>query len=417
MPVFDYNARNQQGEKVSGTEEAESSDVLLTRLQMRGLFVTSVKQQTQAAVTKAGDKAKAKIVAQRANKMTHSGVKEEDLTLFARQLATILGSGVPLLKSLNAILRQVDSKKFYDMVTKISSDVEAGFSFRDAMAKYPKIFTPLWVNLVETGEASGNLPLVLERLANYLETRAAFKRKIISAMVYPIILFSVAALAIIIFVLIIIPKFTDIFKGFDIELPLPTRILIAISGFARKNIMYLVFAIIAAVFAFKRIVRNKQGKRLVDSFVFKIPILSDYLHLAETEKFTSTMATLLESGVPILYALEIAERSVDNVLVQAIIKNVNDNVREGRSLVQPLEEGGFFSPMVIQMVSIGEEIGELDKMFKRIAAFYSELMEVKITRFTAMFEPLMIVFMGIVIGGMVISMFLPIFQIANIGGK
>lgn len=411
MPRFTFNARNQDGERVIGTEEAESPDVLITRLQLRGLFVTGVKAE---AIEKQ-DKSKRRVV-KKERKFSHRGIKQDDLTLFARQLATILSSGVPLLRSLTAIVRQVDSKKFCSIVENIIADVEAGFSFRDALAKNPKVFSSLWINLIETGEASGNLPMILERLANYLEKRASFKRRIVSAMVYPIILFAVAILAIIIFMIVIIPRFTEIFTGFDIELPLPTKVLMFISKFIREKFLLIFSGIGGIIFAFRKFVRTKKGKVLFDKFVFRIPILNDYLQLSETEKFSSTIATLLESGVPILYALDIAERSVDNTVVQGIIKNVNDNVREGKSVVQPLEKSGFFSPMVIQMVSIGEEIGELDKMFGRIASFYAEILEIQIGRFTTMFEPLMIVFMGVVIGGMVISMFLPIFQIATIGG-
>ena len=411
MPKYTYSARNQKGEYVSGSEDAENSDVLITRLQLRGLFVTGIKAQAEAKETESVP------VRPAARRFSHRGIKQEDLTLFARQLATILGSGVPLLKSLNAIVRQVDSRNFCSIVEKITVDVEAGLSLRDALAVHPKVFSPLWVNLVETGEASGNLPLVLERLANYLEKRASFRRKIVSALVYPAILMCVAVIAIIIFVLVIIPRFTEIFKGFDIVLPLPTRILIFLSDTIRQKIHLIFIGFGGIIFAARKFVRNKKGKAAFDRFVFKVPVLNDFLRVSETEKFTSTMATLLESGVPILYALDIAERSVDNTLVQQIVREVNDCVREGKSLVQPLEKSNFFSPLVVQMVSIGEEIGELDKMFQKVASFYEEILEIKITRFTILFEPLMIVFMGIIIGTMVVSMFLPIFQIANLGSR
>ncbi|MEK6567406.1 MAG: type II secretion system F family protein, partial [Candidatus Omnitrophota bacterium] len=232
---FIYSARNSSGERISSSEEAETADDLIARLQLRGLFVTSIKAQADIpakSVSHAPQKVKA-------CKFSHSGIKADDLTVFARQLAISLDSGVPLLKSLGSILRQIPSRKFHDVVTKISFDVESGFSFRDSLAKHSRVFSSLWINLIETGEASGNLPTILERLAGYLERRAAFQRKIVSAMVYPIILVAVAMIAVVIFILAVIPKFTEIFSNFDIELPVPTKLLIATSDFLRGNFLLL----------------------------------------------------------------------------------------------------------------------------------------------------------------------------------
>lgn len=411
MAKFTYSARDHQGQRVTGSDEAASADILISRLQLKGLFITGITAEPEKAADK---EIKSKPLV---HKFSHTGVKEEDLTLFARQLSTILGSGVPLLKSLNAILRQVDSRKFYSMLEEVTANVEAGFSLRDALAKYPRVFPALWLNLIETGEASGSLPAVLEKLAGYLEVKAAFKRKIVSAMVYPMILMFVALTAIVVFILVIVPKFTEIFKGFDIQLPLATKILIFISEFLQKKFFLIFISIGSIIFLFRRFVQTKQGKALFDEFILKVPVLNDFITIAETERFCSTMATLLESGVPIIYCLEIAESSVGNSVVQRVIAEVKANVTEGKSLVEPLEKSGFFPPMVVQMISIGEEIGELDKMLNKIANFYSELLENRVTRLTVMFEPLMIIVMGAIIGGMVVSMFLPIFEIANIGTK
>ena len=411
MKKFAFSARNQQGKIESGTEEAESADAMVERLQLRGLIVTSVHAQAES---KPSAQPQARAGAKRI--FSHNRIKEDDLIIFGRQLATAVGSGVPLLKSMDVISRQAASRKFYAVLSNITHDVESGFSFRDALARYPKVFSSLWINMVETGEASGNLPIVLEKLVVYLESRAAFKRKIISALIYPVILFAVAFSAILVFLLFIVPKFTKIFEGFGKKLPLPTQILVSISEVLGKNFFLLFLAIGVIIFMTIKFVKTQAGKRVFDNFLLKVPLFKEFFRLSEIERFAASMTTLLESGVPILYSLEIAERSAGNVLVQEIIRKVKDNVREGRTLVAPMEESAFFPPMITQMVSIGEEIGEIDKMFKKIAIFYSEMLETQVARFTTLFEPLMIVFMGVVIGGMVISMFIPIFEIANIGG-
>ena len=410
MKKFEFNARDQTGKSVTGSEEAESADILVNRLQLRGLLVTHIGLYAEPAVS-------LRPAAQSAGerKFRRYRIKEDDLIIFGRQLATAIGAGVSLLKSLNIISRQVTSRRFYEIINTITHDVESGFSFRDALSKHPKIFPSLWVNMVETGEASGSLPVVLERLVTYLEARAAFKRKVVSALLYPLILLTVALAAIMVFLCFIIPKFALIFESFNKKLPGPTLILVSASNFLTKNFFLIFVGICATVFLLIKYLKTRSGKLRLDHFVLNAPALREFFRLAEIEKFCSGMSTLLESGVPILFALEISERSSGNTLVQDIVKKIKDNVREGKPIVIPMEESGFFPPMITQMVNIGEEIGELDKMFKKIAHFYSELLDTRITRLTTLFEPLMIVFMGIVIGGMVISMFLPIFEMANIG--
>ena len=336
--------------------------------------------------------------------------------MFGRQLATAIGSGVPLLRSIDVIMQQAGSKKFYDVIQAIKRDVESGFSFRDALAKNPAVFSNLWVGMVETGEASGNLPLVLDKLAHYLESRAAFKRKIVSAALYPLVLMFVALLAVGFFLVFIVPRFSEIFKDLAITLPKPTQILIFVSDIIRKRIWFVFIGIGGILYGVRMSLKTRDGKRAFDNLKLRLPLLGEFIRLRETEKFCSSMNTLLEAGVPIIYALEIIERASDNVIMEAVVKTVKEGVREGKPLMQPMEQTGFFPGMVTQMVSIGEEIGELDKMFKKIAVFYAEILETQITRIATMFEPVMILFMGLVIGSMVISMFLPIFQIANVSG-
>ena len=346
----------------------------------------------------------------------HYRISADDLVLFCRQLATLLGAGVTILKSLDIIKQQVSSTRLSDVIADLQRNMEGGLSFHEAMRKHGKVFSELWINLVESGEASGNLALVLNRLASYLEKQAAFKQKVVSALVYPIILMVASVGALLFLTIKIIPTFVELFKGFNVKLPLLTQVLVVVSTALRQYFIWIVVAIAVAVFVFRKITSTKEGRRAFEQFLFQLPIFGEFFRAFLVERLTSEMSTLIESGVPILYSLEIAERSVGSVVLGDIIHNVKEEVREGKPLSEPLEKSGFFDPMAVQMVMIGEEIGELSNMFKKLNSFYQDYVDTFLVRFTSMFEPIMLIFMGGVVGIMVIGMFLPIFQIANIGG-
>jgi type IV pilus assembly protein PilC len=335
--------------------------------------------------------------------------------IFCRQLATLLSAGVTILKSLDIISKQIASRKFYNVIKELEKNMEAGTSLYEAMSKHPKVFSELWVNLVESGEASGNLAVVLGRLASYFERDAAFKRKLISSLMYPVVL-AIAGIGALLFLTIrIIPTFADLFKGFNITLPLLTRILMVISDFIRRYILIIIGMLIVGFFILRQYVHTKGGRRKFERLQFSLPIFGEFFRALVVEKFSSGMSTLIESGVPLLYSLEITEHSVDNVMMADIVRRIKEDVREGRPLSNTLEKSEFFEPMVVQMVAIGEEIGELPQMLKRIDSFYQEYVETFLTRLTSMFEPIMLLFMGLVIGAMVVGMFLPIFKIATMG--
>ncbi|MFH1269637.1 MAG: type II secretion system F family protein [Candidatus Omnitrophota bacterium] len=411
MPTFTYTVRDNKGMKVTGSEEAPSQDELINRLQLRNLIVVNV-----IAVGKDGIVSAARYIPAKKRKYKHNGIREDDLVTFCRQLATLLNAGVTILKSLDIVSKQVDSRKFYNVLQDVQKHLESGFSFHEAMSKYPKVFSDIWVNLVESGEASGNLAVVLARLASYLERRSSFKRRIISSLIYPIILMFVAITALLFLTIKIIPTFADLFKGFNIELPLFTLVLINISKFIRENALGIIGTIAVTSFLLKKYVSTKGGRRNYEHLQFKLPVFGEFFRSLVVERFSSEMSTLVESGVPLLYSLEITEHSVSNSVMGGIVRKIKEDVREGKPLNSSLDKSGFFEPMVVQMVAIGEEIGELSQMFKRINAFYEERTETFLVRFTAMFEPFMLLFMGLLIGMMVVGMFLPIFQIANIGG-
>jgi type IV pilus assembly protein PilC len=411
MSKFTYIARDSKGTKVTGSEEVSSRDELISRLQLKNLVVINIipelKEEAVTVTYQASD---------RQRKYRRYGVSGDDLVIFSRQLATLLGAGVTISKSLDIISKQVYSRKFYNVLIELEKHMEAGLSFHEAMSKYPKVFSELWTNLVESGEASGNLAVILNRFASYLEKRAAFGRKIISSLIYPIILMAVGIGALLFLTVKIIPTFAELFKGFNVKLPFLTQMLIQVSYFIRKSIFGIIGMIVVLFFVFRRYIKTKEGRRRFEQLQFKLPLFGEFFRSLLVERFSSEMSTLIESGVPLLYSLEITEHSVSNSVMADIVRKIKEDVREGKPLNSSLDKSGFFEPMVIQMVAIGEEIGELPQMFKRINTFYEEYTETFLARFTSMFEPIMLIFMGIIIGLMVVGMFLPIFQIAQIGG-
>ncbi|MBU0547794.1 MAG: type II secretion system F family protein [Candidatus Omnitrophica bacterium] len=412
MLKFYYIARNNLGAKETGVEEGLNQEEVVSKIQSRGLIVISVIPENTEAFNSKEINPNVKVKF----KQKRDRITGADLTLFCRQLSTLLGAGVTILKSLDIISKQVVSRKFYAVVVNLQKNMEAGLSFHEAMVKHPKVFSDLWVNLVESGEASGNLAVVLSRLATYLERDAEFRGKVISALIYPGILLFAGLGALFLMAVKIVPTFAEIFKGFNITLPLLTRILLMVSDFLRFNTIAIFLVIGGIVFTFKSYLKTKTGRRNFESFKFKMPVFGEFFMALNVERFSSEMSTLLESGVPILYSLEISERSVGNLVMADIIRKIKDDVREGKSLREPLEKSAFFDPMFIQMVSIGEEIGELPQMFKKINNFYQDYCGVFLTRFVSMFEPFVLVFIGGIIGLMITGIFLPIFEISKIGG-
>ncbi|MFA5090979.1 MAG: type II secretion system F family protein [Candidatus Omnitrophota bacterium] len=412
MARFYYSARDSAGQKLSGYEEAHSQDELITRLQAKGLIVISVVNESEGGKVKvAGLTAKNK----GRHKFRHYGINSDDLVVFSRQLATLLGAGVTILKSLDIISQQVGSHKFYNVIIKLERDMEAGLTFHEALGQHPAIFSELWVNLVESGEASGNLAGILNRLAGYLERRASFKKKIVSSLIYPVILMSAGLGALLFLTIKIIPTFAELFKGFGAELPRFTMMLVAVSSFIRKYILFMLLTAVTISFLFRAYIKTREGRKRFEEFQLHLPVFGEFFRALTVERFSSEMSTLIESGVPLLYSLEITEHSVGNTVMSGIVHQIKEDVREGKPLNYTLGKSGFFEPMVVQMIAVGEEIGELPQMFKRVNTFYQEYTETFLARFTTIFEPMMLVFMGLVIGIMVLGMFMPIFQIATLG--
>lgn len=401
MALFRYIARDKSGKVINEVLESASRDGLIDNLQARGLYIVSV---DLAAELKKASKLKRRY---------HRGIKAMDLIMFSRELATLLSAGVTLIKSLDILCKQTESQTLLHAVEQVKKDIEGGYTFQNALKKHPKIFTDFWIHLVETGEASGHLPLSLDQLAVYLEESAELKKKITSAMVYPVILMCVAGAAIGIFLLKIIPIFSDIFKGFNVELPLLTRIVIGVSNVVRKYFLFVAIGIGLLVFLFKQYTSREAGRMQFDALKLKLPILGPVMLEIATERFASGLSMLIKSGVPILHALDIAEKTAGNKVVEKELSGVKIAVRDGKGIAQTMQDSAIFSPLAVQMIGIGEEIGELGKMLEKIATFYKERVATFVDRLTSMFEPLVLVFMGVVVGVLVIAMFMPIFSISS----
>ncbi|MFA5118064.1 MAG: type II secretion system F family protein [Candidatus Omnitrophota bacterium] len=406
MPKYIYTCRDRSGKKVEGAEEAGSHDELVSRLQSKEWIVINIALESKLAVAQKKELAGAR--------KKHYSFSSEDLVLFCRQIATLLGAGVTILRSLEIISQQVTSVRLYNVIKQLQKDMEAGLSFHEAMARHPTVFSDLWVNLVESGEASGSLAMVLARLAGYLERNETFKRKIISALTYPIILLVACLGAMMFLSMKIIPQFASLFEGFNIELPVITKILIGMSSAIKDYFIITGLVGGIGVYFLRIYLSTNNGRKVMEDFLFNLPTLGEFFKVLVVERFTSEMSTLVESGVPILFSLEIAEHSVNNLTLGEIIRKIKDEVREGKPLSVPVEKSGFFDPMAVQMIAIGEEVGELSSMLKKLNVFYQEYVDTFLTRVTAMFEPILLIVIGAGAGFIIIGMFMPIFQISQI---
>ncbi len=412
MPKFKYNVKNAKGESILAEVDAFDKTTLIQSLQREGYFILSI-SEVAISHSPASPKVNEK---QTAKRFQHKSIKLADLLSFARQLTTLLEAGVPLLRSLEVITDQVDSEKLHKILVQVSHEVEQGSSLSDALAKHPKVFNQFWSSLVHVGEESGTMPLVLNKLAFYLEQQASFRSTIISSVMYPIVLFFVCIGAVAIFALFIGPRFESIFTSMGVELPLITRVLLGTFRFIKEKFFIIVSGIVIVSFIFSKWVETPQGKAQAEKFILGFPTFGQIYKLIIVERFTSQMAILVDSGVPILHALNITQRLVDNITCAKVIENIKESVRQGELLVAPMEKSKFFPSMAIQMITVGEETGELSKMLKHVADYYQESVATFMKRFGTLIEPFMLIFMGTVIGIIVLAMFLPLFNIGQLGG-
>ncbi len=409
MPTFTYTARDQKGSVQTGNLEALSEDQVVSMLQHRGLLVTSIslKDLSVPAVAKPAARARA-----RSRKM-HAGVSTDDQVLLCQQLATLVEAGIPLLKSLEVASAQVESRMLLIALDEVRRDVEGGSTFRQALAKHPKIFTTLWLNLVETGEASGHLAQSLNQLARHFESAQKLQNEARTALTYPMFLMGAAVLVLGVFVYWLIPKFTAMFATMDIELPLITKVVINISKGAQKFWWLIAGGAMGGYFMLRTYLATEIGQWTRDRFLLSAPLFKTLFAYIQLAEFSRGLATLLDSGVPLLSGLEILESSATNKIYGQAIGSVKEAVKEGKTMYEPMDKTGVFPPMAVQMIQVGEEVGELAKMAGRVAKYYEERVEVFISRMTRLFEPIAIVVMGVLVLIIVLSIFMPIFKMAG----
>ncbi len=347
------------------------------------------------------------------NKLTTPRIKTKDITIFVRQFATMIDAGLPLVQCLEILGNQHDNPTFATLIKKLRSDVEEGSTFADALRKHPKYFNDLFVNLVEAGETGGILDTILNRLATYMEKNEAIKAKIKGAMIYPAIVVTVAVVVVIVLMVFVIPVFASLFTEMGAELPLPTRIVIVISNFLKRWIWFIIPALVVLGYFIKRYYATEQGRIMIDAFMLKVPIFNNLIVKSSVARFTRTLGTLISSGVPILDSLEITARASGHAIIEMAILATRDSIKEGKTIAEPLEATEVFPAMVVQMIAVGEQSGALDSMLAKIADFYEEEVDAAVEALTSAMEPLLIIFLGITVGGVVIAMYMPLFTMIS----
>ncbi|MFQ5946025.1 MAG: type II secretion system F family protein [Anaerolineae bacterium] len=401
MPVFAFQGRTTQG-STAGEVEAPDRAAAVAELRRKAILVTSIKEKAAGPARPAAG-------------MSLGGrVKDKEMAIFTRQFSTMVDAGLPLVQCLQILSEQSESKTLRAVTAKVAFQVEAGSTLADALRRHPKTFDELFVNLVEVGEAGGILDTVLQRLSVYIEKAAALKRKVKSAMIYPVTIVGVAFVVVIFMLTFVIPTFARMFANMGADLPLPTLIVIKLSNFATSYWWLILGAVIGIVVGIRAYYRTEGGRSVIDALLLKLPIFGTLIRKVAVARFTRTLGTLVSSGVPILEGLRITARTSGNRVVERAIMETRASVTAGKTLADPLKASTVFPPMVVQMISVGEQTGALDAMLNKIADFYDDEVDTAVGALTALLEPLMIVFLGVVIGGLVIAMYLPIFRLVTI---
>lgn len=400
MPTYIWKGKNSYGEKRKG--ELEAPDLAAANSQVKRLRITDAKV-----------KEKPKDILENIP-FLKPNVTSKDIVIFTRQLSTMIDAGLPLVQGLEILEKQQSNATFKEALGEIRQDVEAGSTLADAMRKRPKIFDNLFTNMIEAGETGGILDTILARLAVFMEKSMALKKKIKGAMTYPAICLAISILILIVILTFVVPVFAKMFEDFGAALPLPTQIVVDLSDFFKHNIFYFIVVTAVFVMAIKKIYATEKGQIAIDRGLLLSPVIGVLLRKVAVAKFTRTLSTMLQSGVPILEALQVVAKTAGNKVIERAVFRTGDAIAEGRPLADPLEETGVFPNMVVQMINVGESVGALDAMLEKIADFYDDEVDQAVENLTAMIEPFMMVFLGGMIGGLVVAMYLPIFQIAAV---
>jgi len=402
MPLFEWQGKTVKGETTSGTLKADSEAALRGMLRKEGTIVTRVTEKEETEKTGRYNPKKK--------------IKPLSVVVFTRQLATMITSGLPLVQSLEILSNQIEDQNLRGIVREIKEKIEGGSRFADALMDYPKCFDELFVNLVVAGEEGGMLDTVLNRLALYMEKIEKLKKKIKSAMIYPISIIVVAIGVVMVLLIFVIPVFETMFKDMGAELPVPTQIVVNLSRLVKSSVHYMIGVLVAIVFLFRRYYRTESGRRKIDRLILKAPVFGVLALKSSVARVTRTLATLLSSGVAILESLVIVARVAKNKIIEDALVVARTRISEGKSMSQPLQESGIFPPMVIQMVQVGESTGSLDNMLNKVADFYEEDVDNLVTNLTALMEPMIMAFLGVILGGLIIAMYLPIFKLGTAVG-
>jgi type IV pilus assembly protein PilC len=401
MATFKYTGRTRRGETVSGERMADTMDAATVALRREQILVTKISPVKAKAESKAG------------RKLKDRRVDSKNLAVFTRQFSVMIDAGLPLVQCLDILGNQEEDKRFSRVILDTRADVEGGASLADAMKKHPKVFDPLYTNMIAAGEAGGILDTILKRLAVYIEKNVKLKQQVKSAMIYPIAVLVIAGVVVAVILWKVIPTFAAMFAGLNAELPLPTRVVIWMSNTLIRFLPFLVVGLFAGAAAFRQYYRTDKGRHVIDRIVLKLPVLGMIMRKIAVARFCRTLATLISSGVPILDGLDITAKTSGNAIVEDGIMKTRKSIERGETVSAPLKETGVFPAMVTQMIGVGEATGALDTMLAKIADFYEEEVDTAVAGLLTLMEPLMIAFLGIIVGGIVIAMYMPIFSMIS----
>ncbi len=398
MPVFIWKGKNRRGQEIQGEIEAESREEVESKLRSQGVMPTKIKKKPKEIQIS----------------FLKQPIKIKDIVIFTRQITTMIEAGLPLVQSLEILSTQTENKSFREVLSDIKVNVESGSTLSKAMEKHPKVFNTLFVNMINAAELSGNLDVIFTRLATFMEKTMALQRKIKGALFYPVSIIIVAAIVVSILLIKVVPTFASMFSSAGQALPMPTQIVINISNWLRAYIVYLVAGIIITGIIIKQVyTKTALGRKFFDQLFLKLPVFGDLIRKAAVAKFTRTLATMLQSGVSILEAMDITAKTAGNVILEAAVNKAKDSIKEGKDIATPLAETKVFPPMVVQMIAIGENTGALDTMLYKIADFYDDEVDQAVSNLTALMEPMIMVVLGGLIGGLIVAMYLPIFKLGE----
>ena len=400
MPIYVWKGKNSFGERRKG--EVEATDEAGARAQLKRMRIENptIKLKPKDLLENV--------------KLFKPKVTGKDLVIFTRQMSTMIDAGLPLVQCLQILGKQQANPTFKEVITTIQNDVETGTTLADSMRKHPKVFDGLYSNMIEAGELGGILDTILSRLAVFKEKAMALQKKIKGAMTYPAICLGISIIILAVILIFVVPVFDKMFQDFGSTLPVPTQMVVNMSNFVKSNFIFMLLGLVLLVWVVKRIYNTEKGRLKLDNLILWSPVIGPLTRKVAVSKFTRTLSTLLQSGVPILDSLQVVGRTSGNKVIERAVFRVAESIAEGRPIAEPLEESGVFPNMVVQMINVGESVGALDTMLEKIADFYDEEVDQAVENLTAMIEPFMMVFLGGLIGGLVVAMYLPIFKIASV---